>query len=693
MKDFWTVDFESKPIRLRPNYPPEPVGVSIKRSTERGLHYYAWGHPTKNNCTIREGKTALKKVWDSKLPIVFHNAKFDYEDAMVHLGLPELPWERLHDTMFMLFLDHPHATNFQLKPAAERILNMPPEERDAVKDWLMENQQHLRDTGWLPADVKLSESPQAKPSDSGEPRFWAAWISLAPGDLVGKYADGDVIRTEKLAKKLYVDLKRRGMLKAYDRERELMPIILRMEQQGLRVDLKRLRADVKLYTAVMEKLDVWIRKQLRLDLTAKLNNGEVIVEALINVKKVDVSKLEKTDKGKWSSEMESLTEAVTDKTLAGALQYRSQLKTCLNTYMSSWLAMATKSNGYIYTSWNQTRSADGKRSSGTRTGRLSATWFMNIPKEFDPIFKHEFEALLKEAQGKGKKLSEGEKKEIERLKKKVKEAGKVPFQLPPLPLVRGYIIPFKPGHVLLDRDYSQQEPRILAHFDGGTLMERYNEKPWIDFHDFAKAELEKVGLFYERKPVKNTNLGLIYGMGTGKLAIKNDMTVNEAKQLKAAVLKLYPGLKEMYDEMRRRARANEPIRTWGGREYYCEPPKIIGGRTQTYDYKMVNTLIQGSAADCTKQAVINLWKEIVRRKKKDDWFILSQVHDELLMSVPEEDAVEAMEVMRQAMESVEFGVPMLSEGTISKTSWAAMINYDKKGVTVYNPKQKKGRVA
>lgn len=670
-KEFYTIDFESEKITSRPFHPPRPVGVSVKLSTEKKGYYYAWGHPMRNNCTKDDAVKALKKVWASKLPIVCHNTKFDYEECTAQLGLPELPWERLHDTMFMLFLDFPHATNFKLKPASERLLGMPPEEQDAVRDWLMAHQAELREKGWLPENVKITKSN------------FGAYISLAPGDLVGKYADGDVIRTEKLFKLLGKSLTQRKMLEALDRDRELLPIILRMEQQGLRVDVKRLRADVKLYTAVLKKIDTWLRKQLKVDDEAKLNNGDVLVEALIKVKKVDESKLERTESGKsWCADKDALAVAVTDKALNGILQYRSQLQTCVGTYMSSWLEMAELSGGFIYTTWNQTRDSDGKKSSGARTGRLSATWFMNIPKEFKPIFKHELNPAIK---------AEKDAKKLKKLKADQAKLPTVPFDLPPLPLVRSYIIPYLPGHVLLDRDYSQQEPRILAHFDGGVLMDRYNENPWIDFHDFAKEELEKMGLFYERKPVKNTNLGLIYGMGNGKLALKNDMTVNEAKQLKDAIMKLYPGLKDMYAEMKRRAKANEPIRTWGGREYYCEEPKIINGRMQTYDYKMVNTLIQGSAADCTKQAIINLWNAIVKLKKVGKWFILLTVHDEIMISVPESDMVEAMEVLRRSMEEVKFAVPMLSEGTISKTNWAQMVDYDVKGKLVY--KTKKGRAA
>jgi DNA polymerase I-like protein with 3'-5' exonuclease and polymerase domains len=358
-----------------------------------------------------------------------------------------------------------------------------------------------------------------------------------------------------------------------------------------------------------------------------------------------------TATGKFQTNKAALLLGVKDKTLLGMLKYRVQLKTCLGIFMTSWLEMAEASGGTIHTTWNQVKAPSGDQSVGARTGRLSATWFMNIPKEFDPIFDHE---------APGEKLPEA------------------PLTLPPLPSVRSYVTPFK-GHVLIDRDYSQQEPRILAHFDGGALMEKYLENPWVDFHDYAKDELAKMGRFYERKPVKNTNLGLIYGMGAAKLAVKNDMSVEEADELKQAILVLYPGLKAMYKDMRLRAMGKEPIRTWGGREYYCEEPKIVKGRIRTFDYKLVNVLIQGSAADCTKEAIIRLDDMIIKLGKQDIWFLFFNVHDQLTMSVPIKDLVQAMEVLKTCMESVEFDVPVLSEGSISFTNWAELKDYDKKG--------------
>ena len=89
------------------------------------------------------------------------------------MGL-KVPWERIHDTMLLAFLTDPFG-ELSLKPLSEKLLGMPPDEQDAVRDWLVRH-------GVCRANDKS----------------WGAWISKAPGDLVGVYAIGDVERTLKL---------------------------------------------------------------------------------------------------------------------------------------------------------------------------------------------------------------------------------------------------------------------------------------------------------------------------------------------------------------------------------------------------------------------------------------------------------------------------------------------------------------
>lgn len=648
-----TVDFETFGIESRPKYPPVPVGVSIKQ-WGKAPRYYAWGHRLGNNSTWSEAKKALEEAWKNPDGVLFQNGKFDVDVAEVHMGLPIPSWDKIHDTMFLLFLDDPHQRELGLKPSSVRLLDMPSDEQDAVADWLVKNQP-------IPG-IKIGRGKNSKHPPG-------TFIAYAPGALVGTYANGDTVRTEKIFDLLWQKTVERGMLQSYDRERRLMPILLESERNGVRVDHERLRRDVETYTNWMQTIDAWVRKQLGNPLFPEskgsstmvplnIDSGAQLAEALIRAKKADPSLMGVTAGGAIQTNKAALSAGVTDKVMAGVLKYRAQLKTCLGTFMTTWLAMADASGEFIFTTWNQV-----KGDVGTRTGRLSSTPnFQNIPKEFSQIFQDLRDAVVKEL---------------------TKHLPKCPWpDLPPLPLCRSYVVPYGDDHILIGRDYSQQEPRILAHFEGGELQEQYINNPWIDYHDNAKEHLERVmGRKYERKPVKNINLGIIYGQGVGSLAEKNGSTVEETREIRDAIYNLYPGLKAMYQDMKFRAKADQPIRTWGGREYYCEPPALINGRIMHFDYKMVNVLVQGSAADCTKEAVIRFY-EVVKRKGNRGWKILLQVHDEIVISVPKEDFYDAMEELRLCMESVEFDVQILSEGAFSVANWASMKDFDKKGKQV-----------
>jgi DNA polymerase-1 len=325
--------------------------------------------------------------------------------------------------------------------------------------------------------------------------------------------------------------------------------------------------------------------------------------------------------------------------------------------MLPWLKMAEASDGRIFTTWNQTKLEHGDGTMGTRTGRLSSTPnFQNIPKEFPTMFRHE--------------LNQNNKDRV--------KFPLCPFVgLPTLPLIRKYIVPRARGRVLLDRDYSQQELRVLAHFENGALLAAYNADPWLDVHEYARQMIcQMTGKDFDRKVIKTVGFGLIYGMGVGLLAMRGGVTVEVAKEVKQAYLTLFPELRGMYQEMKMRMISRKPIRTWGGREVFCEPSKFIEGRRIDFDYKLVNYLVQGSGADCIKDAIIAYYE----RKPKDHHLILN-VYDQLTVDCPRRQAVMGMRVLREAMEGVKFDVAMLSEGKWSDTNWAELHTFDKKGVS------------
>lgn len=613
-----TVDFETFEIQGRPDYPPAPVGVAIKKWGKKGK-YYAFGHPSGNNCNREQAQVALSEAYKCSDGILCHHAKFDTDVADVHMGLRLPEWDMVQDTTFLSFLNDPHARSVGLKETAHRLLGMPPEERDAVAEWLVANQP-------VPG-VRI------KKSDAGK------YIAYAPGDIVGPYAIGDCERTELLFAKLFPDVCRRGMEKSYDRERRLVPILLDMERRGIRVDLQRLRDDTRSYSATLSKMENWVRKRLNAD-DLNLDSGAQLVAALDAAGLADMPAMGLTKTGKVSTNKAALAAGVKDAQLAGVLQYISQLGTCLRTFMEPWLAVAERSSGLIFTNWNQIRGGDG----GTRTGRFSSTPnLQNIPQEFKPIFT--------QARGDG--------------------LPKAPFKVPPLPLCRGYVLPYD-GHVLIDRDFASQELRLLAHFVEGPMLQTYLDKPDTDFHQHAAdILLGMMGARFAanpkdaRKKAKTIGFAILYGAGLKKLAAQLGTTYDEAKKFLDAYLGVFPSIREIQKDMRARGKAGEPIRTAGGREYYCQPPAIVDGQLREFSYKQLNYLIQGSAADQTKDTMIRFYDRV------GPGYLLASVHDQIPVSAPADRRDEMMRILRDCMAETELDVPMLSDGKWGAT-WGSL---------------------
>lgn len=623
-----TIDFETHPIRQRPEYPPKPVGFSIRRPGDKKSSYHAFGHLSGNNTSKKDAERVLKAAFASGEPLLFHNGKFDLDVAQTHMGIGAVDPLRVHDTMFLLFLSDPHAPDLQLKPSAERILGMPSEERDVVKEWVLKHK----------VELVTEHGGKVLPSK------WGEWIWAAPGELVGKYADGDVERTLKLFNKLYPEICDRGMKEAYEREQKLLPIFLENERIGLRVDIRKLRSDVALYQQSLEDADKWLRGYFRRrggvaygDIS--LDNDADVAAALDAAGVIDEDKWTLTPTGRRSVSKKNLTpDMFNDAKVAAMLGYRNRLTTCLRMFMEPWLAQAERRNGVISTNWNQVRGTD----KGTRTGRPSTNDpnFLNLSKTWDD-----------------------------------KDDGYLhptAISLPELPLVRRYILPDK-NEVFLHRDFDGQELRVMAHFEDGPLMEAYQEDPELDPHAHVKELImQTTGLDYHRTQVKITNFRRIYGGGAPATALALHVDIDQAKELLAAHAKALPGLKGLQDEIKRLAKSGLPIVTWGGREYFPEEPRLVNGRMQDFIYKLLNYLVQGSAADITKEAILRYYHHPKRRSR-----FLVTVYDEINITSAKKLMHEQMAILRETMEGFdgELDVKMLSSGK-SGLSWGDLKKYE-----------------
>jgi DNA polymerase-1 len=502
-----------------------------------------------------------------------------------------------------------HDTIFQVflqDPYADSFSLKPSAER--LLRWPPEEQEDLR--AWVLAHV------QCKPSE------WGAHISKAPAEIVAPYAIGDVRRT--LA--LYEHLKDRVPLAAYQREQRLRPIIMEGERRGLRCDVERLSADVEKWETTLIYCDREIRSILGAP-EVNLDSGEELANALeragLNNGWI------RTPTGRRSTARGALEAVVTHPELLALLRYRGALSHCLSSFGRPWLALAQDYGGRLHPEWNQVRQERGSNDiKGTRTGRLSCSKpnFQNPPNEY----------------------------EIE-----------IPKGLPDLPLMRQYLLPDK-GYVWLKRDYSQQELRILAHYSEGRLFQRYQENPRIDAHEETQALIkEYAGRELIRKHVKITGFSIIYGSGVPHLSSMLGVSVEDGRATRDAYFTALPEVPKLMHACSTRGRMGEPITTWGGRVYYVEPPKLMDGKYRTFEYKLLNYLIQGSAADCTKEALIR-WDY-----DKGAGQFLCTVHDEINIQVPKMGWKIGMSLLRKAMESVEFDVQMLSDG-YKGPSWAQL---------------------
>lgn len=613
------VDFETFPIQGRPEYPPKPVSMSIRSPGMKKAKKWLWGHPTGNNCTLKEAQRDLKAIWKPGNRICCHNSKFDVDVAETHMGVPRLPALDMHCTMIMAFLHDPHSRELGLKPLADRHLDLPPEEMDAVHAWAKANREHC-----------LSQF-FTKPFRPG------AYVAYAPGEIVAPYVGGDADRTWGMFQFYWRYIVESGMLGAYQREQKVMPIFLDNERVGIRVDVRRLTKDLKAYKKFFDATDHWLRTRLKSN-DLNINSDQDFAQALIKAKVVRQQDFTLTKTGLLSVSKDNLTpDMFKDKAVIRAFGYRNRLQTCINMFMQPWLdQVQRRGDGYISTNWNQVRNAE-RGKGGTRTGRPSTSEpnFLNISKSWGVDDGYEHPTHL---------------------------------SVDPLPLVRKYLLP-DDGEQWLHRDFNGQELRLLAHFEDGPLMEAYRQDPWLDVHQHV-ADLieEKTGKTFARKNVKIANFRIIYGGGATATAAGIGCSMQEAEDLLAAHAKALPSVKGrggLAETCKRIGKEGNAIVTWGGRLYFCEPPGYSKkyGRMMTYEYKLLNYECQGSAADVTKQSMINYHEHPKRRGR-----FLVQVYDEMNSSSGP-DPKKEMAVLRDSMESVSehLGVPMLSEGKIGPT--------------------------
>ncbi len=591
------LDFETRPITAAEPY-PEPVGFAIWID---GSADYIRGDLAHLHRRLRAILAS-----DPDGSVVMHNGVgFDLGVARKHLGIT-IPVERVHDTLVLSWLDDPYR-RLALKPLAQALLDMPPEEQDDLRDWILAN------------------LPEARRS----PKNWGAWISYAPPELVEPYAKGDAIRTAHLFELLSKRVRLDEMWSAYRREIAATPILLDNEMRGIPCDAKRLLRDVKAYERVLVETDEELSRILRKS-DLDLDSAAELADRLQTVTKVI---LPETPSGQPRTDVDTLAEVLPAGKLRSLLLYRSALAQDFRTFLLPWSQQA-QARGHLYTHWNLV-GGTGRKGGGTRTGRLSSEPnFQNITstEKREALFKH---------------LGPGEW---------------------PLPSMRSYIVP-DPGHVLVGRDYSQQELRLFAHFENSDLLGVYKRFPDADLHAFVGKMIAGVtGVELPRKTVKVLNFCTIYGGGTPAVAAQGGMSLDEAQRVRDLYFTALPSVQRAMRQTQAQGRA-EGIRTIGGRIYEVELA-VKDGRSRDLAYRLVNYQIQGSAADQMKEALGQLW---ARRARMHRSRFLLTVHDELLFSAPKEKAKQVLrqldEVMVGTCSTLHIQTPFKTDGYMGP-NWA-----------------------
>jgi DNA polymerase I-like protein with 3'-5' exonuclease and polymerase domains len=423
-----------------------------------------------------------------------------------------------------------------------------------------------------------------------------------PAPLVGEYAEQDAVVTLKLWHALQHEISKQDLWDVFNLETNLFPCLVDMKFKGVRVDVAKAEA------TKAQLVDA--EKEMHRDIQ-KLAGFDVEIWAAASIAKAfDIVKLpyDRTEKGAPSFTKNFL--ATHPHELPKLINQAREINKANTTFIDTILKHNYK--GRIHSDINQIRSDDG----GTVTGRFSYS---------NP--------------------------NLQQIPARHKELG---------PLIRSLFIP-EEGHKWGCFDYSQQEPRIVVHFASllklegtQTIVDGYNSGD-ADFHQMI-ADMAGI----ERKQAKTINLGLMYGMGKNKLMAELGLLKEAAEKLIKTYNQKAPFVRMLSDAVARRADDSGKIRTIGGRLCHFDlwEPHGFGikkplphadalrehgpGIKRAFTYKALNKLIQGSAADMTKQSMLALYNEGIIPH--------IQIHDELDISVESmEQAEKIIEIMEAAV--------------------------------------------
>ena len=381
--------------------------------------------------------------------------------------------------------------------------------------------------------------------------------------------------------------------------------LLYMENNGIKIDREFLQKLLEKANETIEELTKYIYElagcEFNINSTKQL--GEVLFE------KLGLKKGKKTKTGYSTDEkvLNSLKEE--HPIIENILEYRESYK-LRSTYIEPLLKLSSyDKNSRIYTSFLQT---------GTATGRLSSKNpnLQNIPvrSELGREIRYAFVA--------------------------------------------------KGGYKLVSLDYSQIELRLLAHFSKDpALVEAFREDKDIHLETaiklFGKSEAKE-----KRSVAKSINFGLLYGMGSRKLADTLGITPKEAKGYIQSYFNSFPTVKEYLESIVEFSKKNGYVQTLLKRRRLFDYDSANAFLKASYERESVNTVFQGSAADLMKLAMNKLYKKLSSSHN----LMLLQIHDELIFEVKESETDEFCKNTKELMESVyKLNIPLKCSVSVGKT--------------------------
>jgi len=430
-----------------------------------------------------------------------------------------------------------------------------------------------------------------------------------PPSYVGAYAEQDAFMTMKLWDRLKTEISEQDLTHIFNLETSLIPGMVEMRMRGVRVDIDKADIAKKGLRIKVQELKDEIKRKTGVDIEPWAAASVQKVFEALNLQ------YPKTDAGAPSFTKQYL--AAHPHEVCQMIVRLREFDKADSTFIDSILRHEHK--GRIHTEFHQLRSDDG----GTVTGRFSSSNpnLQQIPAR-DPDIKK---------------------------------------------LIRGLFIP-EEGQMWGSFDYSSQEPRLLVHFAAcmpdrmrspvvDTIVDEYH-KGDVDLHQMV-ADIAGI----TRKQAKVVNLGIMYGMGVGKLAAQLGVSDQEAKSIIEEHREKVPFVKQLATTASQRAEENGQIRTILGRlcRFHLWEPTTFGynkplplekakeeygsvgnNLKRAFTYKALNKLIQGSAADQTKKAMADCFNAGL--------VPLLTVHDELCFSVEDEgQAAQIKEIMETGL--------------------------------------------